>query len=204
MFLTLLTQNTCIPSNVRPGISPLTTSLNKQGSFAPNCQSLSSRVSWDGPLTPSFIPSSYSQTRDFSADLPILFPSHPLNVEDSAECMCKNVSKNTELWKSCCHSQWITGSYKKDHSLVKASVFVIPRNVVQPPGRGLVRRDSPAAEWGLVRKGSPAAEWGLVRRGSPAAEWGLVRRGSSSDRQSLFWSEISYNKPPPRLPGLAY
>ncbi len=26
----------------------------------------------------------------------------------------------------------------------------------------------------------------------------------SSDRQSLFWSEISYNKPPPRLPGLAY
>ncbi len=26
----------------------------------------------------------------------------------------------------------------------------------------------------------------------------------SSSRQSLFWSEISYNKPPPRLPGLAY
>ena len=44
---------------------------------------------------------------------------------------------------------------------------------------------------------------GHLHEGDVRHHQGAVSR-SSSDRQSLFWSEISYNKPPPPLPGLAY
>ncbi len=42
----------------------------------------------------------------------------------------------------------------------------------------------------------------LLWKGSHTSQ--IFFNKTSSDRQSLFWSEISYNKPPPRLPGLAY